>query len=205
MEEEEEELTCAAAYAQLKQAWVNERCSPDILPFEVECVRTLKDSIDQREEELAALDTKTVNEDQATIVEAVRLELQRVRFLLKSYLRERVRKLLRHPRHYLDETGEWYSYLCDAELDLLADYARLTELTMDHSVLGRLPQRYRKLPKKAHTEPDITEHVFIRMLRDVREHRFSNESTATLDAGDVWIARYDQVHSLIKAGDAHFA
>ncbi|RKP27635.1 hypothetical protein SYNPS1DRAFT_20885 [Syncephalis pseudoplumigaleata] len=84
--------TTPSPLAQLTQAWINERATPELLPYERQLMATL-------EEQLVAQVNKVDRwRDQAMEQHALEMtlyqtEVERVRFVLRSYLRTRLHKV----------------------------------------------------------------------------------------------------------------
>ncbi|KAI1297402.1 GINS complex subunit [Mortierella claussenii] len=75
----------------LTQAWINERAAPDILPYEQACVDGL---IARMEDQTEAIDELDSGNDTSMILSILyQTELERVKFVLRSYLRTRLSKI----------------------------------------------------------------------------------------------------------------
>ncbi|KAG0230689.1 GINS complex subunit [Actinomortierella wolfii] len=83
----------------LTQAWINERAAPEILPYEGEAVQGLLDRIDSQ---LAIIDDLDAGSDSDIILSIIyQTELERVKFVLRGYLRTRISKIERFGQYYL--------------------------------------------------------------------------------------------------------
>ncbi|KAG0003885.1 GINS complex subunit [Entomortierella chlamydospora] len=75
----------------LTQAWINERAAPDILQYEQSAVDGLLSKI---EEQTATIDELDSSSDTLVIISILyQTELERVKFVLRSYLRTRISKV----------------------------------------------------------------------------------------------------------------
>ncbi|KAG0354917.1 GINS complex subunit, partial [Gamsiella multidivaricata] len=77
----------------LAQAWINERAAPDILQYERSAIDGLLAKI---EEQTAIIDELDAGNDTSMIISILyQTELERVKFVLRSYLRTRISKIER--------------------------------------------------------------------------------------------------------------
>jgi hypothetical protein len=86
----------------LKHALMNERAAPELLPYEADLVERVQLQLDHQEREIAEAERDRARELLRTIFT---LELSRVRYMLRAYLRARLLKLERHVMHALDAPG----------------------------------------------------------------------------------------------------
>ncbi len=86
-EEEEEEVTPAEVIQRMTSAWINEKFAPVLLPYQTQIVDCLLDQIKQMEGNLKEVGKADFR------VPLHKLELARVRFLVVSYLRLRLKKI----------------------------------------------------------------------------------------------------------------
>ena len=92
----------ASDAALLKHALMNERAAPELLPYEADLVERVQLQLDHQEREIAEAERDRARELLRTIFT---LELSRVRYMLRAYLRARLLKLERHVMHALDAPG----------------------------------------------------------------------------------------------------
>ncbi|KAG0300981.1 GINS complex subunit [Dissophora globulifera] len=86
----EDNVDPATYVRHLTQAWINERAAPDVLRYEQKAVDKLLEKI---EEQTAVVDELDSGDDTAMIVSILyQTELERVKFVLRSYLRARISK-----------------------------------------------------------------------------------------------------------------
>ncbi|KAF9423620.1 GINS complex subunit [Podila epigama] len=87
--------------SQLTQAWINERSAPEILKYEAEAVQGLVAKCDEQQGIIDELDTG----NDATIIISIlyQTELERIKFVLRSYLRTRISKIELHCQFILKD------------------------------------------------------------------------------------------------------
>jgi GINS complex subunit 4 len=101
------ELKPDNTYKDLIRAWINERHSPCLLPFQTQTVRKL-------------IKMTVVND---SIYFISQQEIERIKFVLRSYLHVRLTKLEKYSFHYLNS-----DLLSQEELDYVHQFFDLIQL-----------------------------------------------------------------------------
>jgi GINS complex subunit 4 len=163
----------------------------------------IKSQIEKVEELTGDMDPKT---NFALIV--IQTELERYRYLVRSYLRARLAKLDRHALHYLS-TDALRSRLSDTEL---AYATRHQALLHDHylsSFLSSFPANLQNLNDSAAgismiETPDLESAVFIRLLKDTVVEGRGVDADGAMDGreSDIVILRWSDAKPLVEAGSA---
>lgn len=86
-----ETMTASQVLAKLEEAWLNEKFSPDLLPHHseiVDCMMEQLNVMQQNIERARKADLK---------VSIHKMEIDRIRYVLSSYLRERLKKIENFP------------------------------------------------------------------------------------------------------------
>ncbi|KAF8983160.1 GINS complex subunit [Entomortierella lignicola] len=97
----------------LTQAWINERAAPDILQYEQSAVDGLLSKI---EEQTAVIDELDPTSDTLMIISILyQTELERVKFVLRSYLRTRISKIEKFCEYLLSNEDKKFERLSTAE------------------------------------------------------------------------------------------
>ncbi|KAG0253473.1 GINS complex subunit [Mortierella polycephala] len=87
----------------LTQAWINERAAPDILKYEQASVDGLLAKIDEQTMVIDELDS---GKDTSVIISILyQTELERIKFVLRSYLRTRISKIEKYCQFILADTN----------------------------------------------------------------------------------------------------
>lgn len=114
--------------ASLQSAWINEKLTPELLPFhDTHAVQELLNTIDDME-----------NPHHIVILQA-----DRVRFLLNAYLRRRILKIQRFCMHILSTSAS--ERLSDAEAVFAEQYVDLMYAHLTESFLKNIPERFQAL------------------------------------------------------------
>ncbi|KAL1844282.1 hypothetical protein VTJ49DRAFT_2339 [Mycothermus thermophilus] len=154
---------------ELTRAWVAERSAPELLPwpsngFFERINDNIKRQIERVEDMTGDMDPKT---NFALIV--IQTELERYRYLVRSYLRARLAKIDRHALHYLS-TDELRARMSDVELAYATRHQALLHNHYLSSFLSSFPPNLQNLNDSAGINmveaPDLDSAVFVRLLRD---------------------------------------
>ncbi|KAL6869780.1 GINS complex subunit [Amphichorda felina] len=192
----------------LTRLWVAERSAPELLDWPsgglFERVNDrIKAQIEKVEDMTGDMDPKT---NFALIV--IQTELERYKFLVRSYLRARIAKIDKHALHYLS-SQELRGRLSSTELAYATRHQALLHNHYLSSFLGSFPQQLQNLNDTAGgvsmiDSPDLDTAVFIRMLRERDVHGLGTDSDNSLPAedGDILIIRWSSAKPLIGEGDA---
>ncbi|RWA13441.1 hypothetical protein EKO27_g1668 [Xylaria grammica] len=199
----------------LTRAWVSERSSPELLQrflsvyswpadglFERINDR-IKQQIERVEEMTGDMDPKT---NFALIV--IQTELERFKYLVRSYLRARIAKIDKHTLHYLS-SPELRERLSEMEQAYATRHQALLHNHYLSSFLSAFPPTLQNLNDTAGNismieTPDLETAVFIRLLKDtpVEGHGTDMDDATNGKSGDVVILRWSNAKSLIDSGHA---
>ncbi|CAI8031390.1 DNA replication complex GINS protein SLD5 [Geodia barretti] len=154
-------LTSAEVLEKLEEAWQNERFAPELLEHKTEVVDCVLEQIKEMEENLSHV-------GRGDFVAGIhRLELDRVQYVLRSYLRTRLEKIERHVLHVLEQEadGSSSSRLSPEELVFAKEYADNMEAHLQSLVLQHMPSNLQKLDhSKAVSRPNMDSYVFVRAV-----------------------------------------
>ncbi|DAZ95957.1 TPA: hypothetical protein N0F65_009258 [Lagenidium giganteum] len=80
----------------LKVLWVNEMNAPEVLPFDEEIVTEMLEQLDNQQNYVDSVgeDRATLTDERVFTSKLYQMEIDRLRFMLTSYLRTRLRKVL---------------------------------------------------------------------------------------------------------------
>ncbi|CAK7263048.1 GINS complex subunit [Sporothrix epigloea] len=191
----------------LTRAWVAERSAPELLAWPTGLFERVNQRITRQIEKVEDLtgdmDPKT---NFALIV--IQTELERYKFLVRSYLRSRIAKIDKHTLHYLS-SPELRDRLSETELAYATRHQALLHNHYLSSFLGSFPPTLQNLNDTAGNismidGPDVDGAVFVRLLRDgaVRGHGIDIDEIVRGRDGDVLVLRWSDGKPLVEAGDA---
>ncbi|KAK4128755.1 GINS complex, Sld5 component [Parathielavia appendiculata] len=193
---------------ELTRAWVAERSAPELLPWPANGLferinANIKTQIEKVEELTGDMDPKT---NFALIV--IQTELERYRYLVRSYLRARLAKIDRHALHYLS-TDALRARLSDAELAYATRHQALLHNHYLSSFLSSFPANLQNLNDSAAgismiETPDLESAVFIRLLKDTPVEGRGVDADGAMDGreSDIVILRWSDAKPLVEAGSA---
>jgi len=211
----------------LTRVWTAERSAPELLSCVAPCKLLLsaklltilrrwppsglferinddiKRQIERVEEMTGDMDPKT---NFALIV--IQTELERYKYLVRSYLRARIAKIDRHTLHYLS-TDALRSRLSDTELSYATRHQALLHNHYLSSFLASFPPALQNLNDTAGgltmiDGPDLESAVFIRLLRNalVEGRGVDTDGTTQFEENDIIILRWADAKSLVESGTA---
>lgn len=139
------------------------------------------------------------------------MEINRVVYLLKSYLRTRFLKITRHAK-FIVTSDEMMSKLSTAEAELVAKpYVNLKETHLRTTFLNDLPEKFQGVAENNNgssdpsmiDSPNLDEYVFIRVLEDIGLLVLSENETIDLNINDIYVLRYSSIRNLLQQGKLH--
>eukprot|EP00041_Stephanoeca_diplocostata_P030029 m.898933 g.898933 ORF g.898933 m.898933 type:complete len:217 (-) comp23676_c0_seq8:3468-4118(-) len=202
MDEFDTDADGAAPYIKrLQEAWVSEKAAPEILQYETDAVSTLLDLTKEQEELSREHATDTVNHQ--FLYNVYQVEISRIKFLLRSYLRTRLRKIEDHATYILKDDA-LQSRLSSHELRYANDYRKLIAAHMQNSCLSQIPDKFRALDAQTDKEnmvvqPNRNSHVFCLVNDNIGlvQVGVNEGSTVAMEEDDLFIVRYDAIEDFL--------
>ncbi|OBA27704.1 Sld5-domain-containing protein [Hanseniaspora valbyensis NRRL Y-1626] len=236
------------AFMELTTSWRNERMSPELLPFNEPAFNVVTDNMkaqieyidywnmmQESEVEMEATNDKKSNEQlliQKRInklpLYCMEAELERVKFLIRSYLRCRLQKidtflllLEGNDQMIFDETNlEEKSIfiinklLSESEYKYFKQKVKIVVRLYSNTVLLNLPENFQQMNDESSNvkmiqEPDLEKFVFIFVKGSGKQNNsnekyniFNRETQEEVElvVGGIYVMRYDLVEAFIKEG-----
>ncbi|PCH34768.1 GINS complex Sld5 component [Wolfiporia cocos MD-104 SS10] len=202
-----QEVAEETAFQQLIRHWMNERHSPDILPGQELLLGRILDHVRKQSDDVQLLRADPdSSEDEHFRIMLVQTEVERVKFVVRSYVRTRLHKVEKYAR-WIAKTPEVHERLSKAELDHAKRYARLLEYHFTQSVLQSLPPDQQSLEEETAfmppmtPEPDKLRPVFVHALRDCPHVQLPDGSTITMEKGRISLTPYYVIEHLLARGE----
>ncbi|KAK6930298.1 GINS subunit, domain A [Dillenia turbinata] len=142
--EDYETLMATTDVELLKKAWRNEKASPEILRFQFNLIQRSREQIQLMEETVEELAESGAD---PLTVSLYQMDLDRVLFLLRSYLRIRLQKIEKYVIH-ISKTELW-NRLSDQEQKFAKRCTDDLEKHLNQSVLSKLPYGYQSILKQS--------------------------------------------------------
>lgn len=192
---------------ELTRAWVTERSAPEILPWPdvlmERILERLRGQIELVEEQTGNTDPKA---NFRLII--IQTELERFKFLVRSFLRARIAKIDAHALHHLTDPST-KARLSPSELQYATAHTSLLHAHYHSSFLSQFPTSLQRMDDTAGgismvEGPDVDKAVFVRALKDVEEPVYVEGTDTAFDMrrGDVVVVRWSAVREVVMAGDA---
>ncbi|KAI5815790.1 hypothetical protein BZA77DRAFT_247908 [Pyronema omphalodes] len=191
----------------LTTAWIAERTAPEILPFQTQLVERLTDRIRQQ---IELVETETGNMDPAANFRLILIqtELERVKYLVRAYLRCRMHKIDKFGLHVLSNNAV-RANLASSELAYLKSHLALCNNHYLASFLRNFPEPLRRLDDTAGgltmiEEPDMESAVFCRVVKEPADGIVRIPGTGTefeLRKDDVYVVRYSAIRQWVMTGE----
>lgn len=194
------ELTAQTALQEIENAWMNERFAPEILPHQSDLVDCMLQQIAHMEENIKRLDKN----DLRALVH--RMELDRIRYVISSYLRTRLEKIERYTISILseeDSRSPEETYLTPGELSFAKEYLANLETLFKTIALQHMPPNFQRFEvNKFAIKPNLQAHVFLRANRKVTGIVLPGVLNEEIDfeEGSQHIIQYSAVAHLVKSG-----
>jgi hypothetical protein len=154
----EEEYQINEVIYQLNNVWRTEVNSSEILPFQSDLVRTIKESLDHQQQ---VIDERVDKKDETEFFTATlyQMDIERVRYSLSRYLRARVIKIEKS-LEFIVGNFEVYDRLSDEEKVFASKLNTLNNFYFEDVVSTRLSQKAREYYELAddrtkHAEPSF--------------------------------------------------
>ncbi|KAI5788476.1 hypothetical protein EDC01DRAFT_168036 [Geopyxis carbonaria] len=202
--------TSAQDVKDLTRFWIAERNAPDILPYQDAILERLMERVRQQ---IEMVENETGNLDPTSNFRLILIqtELERVKYLVRAYLRIRMYKIDKFTLHIIDkEQPHLRALLSPSELRYLRQHLTLLNNHYHTSFLRTFPESLRRLDDGTVgtsagmvDRPDEESAVFCRVLRDVPETVKVEGTDADFDMrkGDIFIVRYSAIKEFMRRGD----
>ncbi|ERE92463.1 DNA replication complex GINS protein SLD5-like protein [Cricetulus griseus] len=202
---EEVVLTPAELIERLEQAWMNEKFAPELLESKPEIVECVMEQLEHMEGNLRRAKSGDLK------VSIHRMEMERIRYILSSYLRCRLMKIEKFFPHILEKekmrpAGE-PSVLSPEEFVFVKEYMDHTETHLKNVALKHMPPNLQKVDLlRAVPKPDLDSYVFLRVKE--RQENILVEPEADeqrdyvidLEEGSQHLIRYKTIAPLVASG-----
>ncbi|MCJ1309597.1 GINS complex subunit [Agyrium rufum] len=191
---------------ELTRLWIAERSAPEILPWP----EALMDRVTGRiRGQIELIEEQTGDTDPKTNFRLIiiQTELERFKFLVRSYLRARLVKIDKYPLHYLTQPTQ-RSKLSPSELQYSTTHQAFLSNHYHASFLSQLPANLQKLDDNAGgismvEAPDVDRAVFVRALKDVTEPIVveGTDMDFEMRMGQIFVVRWSAVREVLLRGE----
>ncbi|XP_048747452.1 DNA replication complex GINS protein SLD5-like [Ostrea edulis] len=204
-DEEVEAMTAGEVLQKLEEAWLNEKFSPELLEAKTDLVDCMLEQMTEMEENI-----KRAKKGDFKVV-LHRMEIDRIRYVLSSYLRCRLKKIEKYTIHTLEQESNRQDddvcRLSPEEFTFAKEYAATLETHMKNLGLRHMPPNLQTMdPKQTTIRPNLDSYVFLRVNENTdgvlveEETLDTGEEIVDLQKGDQHIMRYKPLSALVTSG-----
>lgn len=195
----------------LKRAWVSERLCPEMLEYQGELLEDVRErvaaqckALEERERERAERGSSGAEDASEKMMDDIMwIEVNRVKYLMREYLRTRLHKIEEYSLHVLTDE-DTSRRLSEKELEYAEGYVKAVDVHFGDA-LRELPQQYRQFLKEFDDDerevipkPDLDAFVIFRVREDVPNFQVDDGESVTLRRGEIILARYSRFKPLTE-------
>mmetsp|Transcript_18999 Transcript_18999/g.34498 ORF Transcript_18999/g.34498 Transcript_18999/m.34498 type:complete len:200 (+) Transcript_18999:2141-2740(+) len=189
--------------ARLQAAMLREKASPELLIYEHELMSSILEQITVQQ---TILDARIESVQEHAAAELYQLELDRVKYLVASYLRTRLLKIQKLMYYLIEKNlGQ---LLSQAEGTFLSKYFAIKTNQFKKAFLLKLPSNFQQIidqsayQRSAIARPNMKCCIFVRIKSDIGTVKVAEDSSTELRAGETHLLPYKVVKPLIERGSA---
>lgn len=179
----------------LQNTWLNEKFAPELLPHKSDMLDLMLGQIEHMEENISQLDKNDFR------YVAHRIELERIKYILTSYLRCRVKKIERFTRAILDEDDERPANkkrLSDEERRYATAHMELIRKHFHQIAIQHMPTNLQEESAREIVTPNLMSHIFLRANEAVPSVIVGmNDEEVDLEPGSLHIMPYKLASELL--------
>ncbi|KAL5638990.1 hypothetical protein ACGC1H_003385 [Rhizoctonia solani] len=194
----------------LRHVLMNERYAPELLPWQGQLVEDVLEKLHQQNQMVEYLRSDdSTSEDEHFRMSYVQLDMERIKFQIRSYVRTRLHKIEKYASHIM-ATPELQSRMSVLEQKHAISYKNLFKAHMHRTVLDNLPEGLRSLNevfpdgRSMVPMPNMNQAAFIYAIEDCGPVRFPDGSSVHVEKGSTHIFQYATIKHLVERGDAMF-
>ncbi|XP_045476826.1 DNA replication complex GINS protein SLD5 [Harmonia axyridis] len=194
-------LSPAALIQIIEEAWLNEKFSPEILPNKIEYIELLLGQLTAMEENL----NNTSDKDLKKSIH--QLEVERLKYLVCSYLRIRLEKIEMFVEYVLKQENERTvmgedCYLTESELNFAKNYKEGLDKHFDNimKVHSTIPTEW----KNHIIQPNLHSFVFLKSKANIESiviDEGNEDETVYVNNDSQMIISYNSISNLVKNGE----
>lgn len=194
----------------LMRVLMNERYAPELLPWEGQLVEDVLEKLHQQSQMVEYLRSDdSTSEDEHFRMSYVQLDMERIKFQIRNYVRTRLSKIEKYASHIMAHP-ELQSRMSVLEQNHALNYKNLFKAHMHRTVLDNLPENLRSLNevfpdgRSMVPQPNLAQGVFIYAVEDCGPVRLPDGDSVSVDKGSIHIFQYATIKHLVERGDAIF-
>lgn len=182
----------------LQNTWLNEKFAPELLPQQTDMLDLMLGQISHMEENINQLDKNDFH------YIAHQMELERIKYIITSYLRCRLKKIETFTRCILNEDDQRApnkKRLSDEERRYADQHMALLKKHFHHVAIQHMPQNLQEESAREIVTPNLMSHIFLRANESVASVIVGlNDEEVDLDTGSLHIMPYKLAADLVLDG-----
>jgi len=192
-DDDEIEVTAKEVYDKLTEAWLNEKFAPELLESQAELVECMLAQVKE-------IENNFTKKDKGLASSLQKIELERVKFLIASYLRERLKKIEQYVVYVLQQEAKSDTPKMSAEeLKFAKTFADSMQKHLNSLVLHQMPYNMQNLKQEKNPKPNMDAYVLMK-VNERQEHVLLDpeDEPTDLEEGSQHILRYQPIASLVE-------
>lgn len=206
-------------YHGLVQAMINERMSPELLPYKKELLAHVLAQLSMQQQYLLEYheygdtnsDTGVLGGDFKLQLMIIETEIERLNYLVRLYLRTRLSKIDNFTIHYInilaEETPDTKSLLSKQEIEYMHQHFKILTQLYNSCFLKKMPKSLTLLDDTSGgqlmiTTPDLNEPVFIRYIsKNPVTIPMNDQEELELVKNGIYVVKYSLIKAYLQLGD----
>ncbi|CUM51809.1 DNA replication complex GINS protein SLD5 [Debaryomyces fabryi] len=207
-------------YDQLVAVMLNERMSPDLLPYKHELLKEVLTQLSNQQQYLldsheygdSNVESGIVTGDFKLQLMIIETDIERLNYLVRLYLRTRLAKIDKFTIHYINETSnedstDDRSLLSPEETDYMHKHFKILTQLYNNSFLKKMPHFLTLLDDTSGGQsmisvPDINQPVFIKVVTRVPIIiNLDEDEDLELVENGIYVVKYSLIKRYIEIGD----
>ncbi|KAJ1673915.1 GINS complex subunit [Spiromyces aspiralis] len=190
----------------LYRAWLNERNAPELLQYMGVSIENVLEQISFQQNVIDELRQSGDPKHSYKII-ILLTDLERIRYILRSYLRTRLKKIEAHTKYYL-ENPIYRDRMSSQELNFAKRHNKLLDSHYQASCLSALPSHLRSIGNDGEetpagismvSKPNLDSAVFCRVKEEIGDYQFGDE-LIYMSKNSIFITRYAIIRHLLEDG-----
>jgi GINS complex subunit 4 len=201
---DDEQETASSILNKFQAAWINEKFSPELMPYQGDQVECLLEQIKHMDDNVRRLQKRDIRA-------AVHgLELSRIKYMISDYLRVRLDKIEKYTFSILEAESKRNGhglYLSEGEFQFAKEHFGNTQSVLQNIALRHFPRPLAAFePGKMAVHPPVNSSVFVRANRSVsglilpNENPEEQDDEVELEENSQHILPYQPAAHLVKDG-----
>lgn len=182
----------------LQNTWLNEKFAPELLPHQSDMLDLMLGQIEHMEENISQLDKNDFR------YIAHRIELERIKYIVTSYLRCRIKKIEAFTRALLEEDDQRPAdkrRMSTEERQYAEAHMALIRKHFHQIAIQHMPANLQEESAREVVTPNLMSHIFLRANESVPSVVVGmNDEEVDLEAGSLHIMPYKLASDLLLDG-----